>query len=124
MLSGDGKGRGQEEGERAVHRETGLVTGSRTWTSNLSSKQDYMRLEKSIYTPLRGGQDKRLSPQEPPTELSSSLRDQPTRDLLERTLYTLYFYLIYYLLYCICIAPTTKLPISLLHLYLITSTLR
>ena len=70
-----------------------------------------MRLEKSIYTPLRGSQGETFPPQEPPTELSSSLKDQLARDLLERTLYTLYSYLIYYLLYCICIAPTTKLPI-------------
>ena len=56
------KMRKKEERERAVHRETGLVTGRRAQISNLSSKWDYMRLEKSIYTPMRGGQGKQTFP--------------------------------------------------------------
>ena len=100
-----------EEKEKAAHKETGLVTGLRTWISNLSSKRDYMRLEKSIYTPLRGSQGTDFPPKNHLQNYPPPSETKPTRDLLERTLYTLYSYLIYYLLYCICIAPTTKLPI-------------
>ena len=52
--------------EKAAHKETGLVTGLRTWISNLSSKRDYMRLEKSIYTPLRGRQEETFPPKNYP----------------------------------------------------------